>query len=50
MRWNYYCVQQERERIMFEMELLLCAAGERQRIMFEMELLLCAAGEREDTV
>ena len=34
MRWNYYCAQQERERererIMFEMELLLCAAGERE--------------------
>ena len=35
MRWNYYCVQQERER---------------ERIMFEMELLLCAAGEKEDNV
>ena len=30
MRWNYYCVQQERKRIMFEMELLLCAAGEKE--------------------
>ena len=40
------CSRREK-RIMFEMELLLCAAGERERIMFEMELLLCAAGERE---